>query len=282
MQNNIFKNIITISALTAFMLIGCAQENLDPNGKPTKQGDQHDDPNTAKAITNPSIVDSGLAGADGAGGDGADQNKAAIEAIIKELQAKFTTENDKEKGKKEGDTQYGMKTGVFDKIDGAGGKKYDDAQNEEKRKKFYGSLNWNENTIKEFGKILAKIENNAAKKGTWIKDFVTLGEKIQDEVQKALKFIDDKKEKLNTLSLEQLKELKDKVKTIEDTKKTWTDFVKTLVADHTSKKDGIDNVETLVDNYLKTKYTDVIPKLKLNETIATTGQKIKTITDQAK
>ncbi|WP_024653774.1 complement regulator-acquiring protein [Borrelia persica] len=245
MQNNILKNIITISALTASMFIGCAQNNLPEEQDTTRQG----------------------------------SDAAKIEAIVKELQAKFATENQKANGKDEGSDQYTLKNNLFDKVDGAKNQKYSHADNIEQRKNIYGSIDWNVDTIKKFGKILGDLEGSAHK-ANWAKDLLGAGEKIQDEVQKALKLIDDKKDKLNTLSLDKLKTLQGHVNTLENAKKTWITFVNTLVNDHENDKDTIKNNTQNLATYLQREYKNPLPTLGQNSEQA--RQAIETITNAIK
>lgn len=115
-------------------------------------------------------------------------------------------------------------------------------------------MNWDKTTIEDFGKIIAQIETSVFFKGTWPKDLIDAGQIIQEEFDKAINQINSKKDKLDSLSDEKLKELKETIDQIELSKNTWSKFVTDIIKDHKDNKDSIkDNKEKLV-YHIKKKY----------------------------
>ncbi|ETZ17864.1 Antigen P35 [Borrelia duttonii CR2A] len=284
MRNNILKNIITISALTAFMFTSC---NTDGTLAIPTSG--HKDGASAKTSgdgpsNSPKPFDIDNVGNVGNVDINNDVNYEAkqLADIITELKDKVAAEAKVNEGQKEPDnTQYGLKDSVFKIIKDDKNKTYDEDTNKDTRHKFYGSLSWKKETIKDLGTVLAKLAGEATYKDTWPKNLVNVGEKVQGVIQVAFKEIEDKKDNLNTLSLEKINELNDKVKELEEARTTWTTFVADLIKDYKDDKDSIKTtVKNLVDNYLTPKYTNSLSGLiKSSEKL---GEDIKKILEDVK
>ncbi|AHH07464.1 Antigen P35 (plasmid) [Borrelia crocidurae DOU] len=261
MRNNILKNIITISALTAFMFTSC---NTDGTLAIPTSG--HKDGSSAKTSgdgpsNSPKPFDIDNVGNVDINND-VDYDAKQLADIITELKDKVAAEAKVNEGQKEPDnTQYGLKDSVFKIIKDDKNKTYDEDTNKDTRHKFYGSLSWKKEAIEGLGEVLAKLAGEAAYKDTWPKNLVDVGAKVQGVIQVAFKEIEDKKDNLNTLSLEKINELNDQVKKLEEARTTWTTFVADLIKDYKDDKDSIKTtVKNLVD-YLTPKYNDSLSGL---------------------
>ncbi|WP_024654703.1 complement regulator-acquiring protein [Borrelia hispanica] len=229
MRNNILSNIFSIFVLTALIFIAC----------------------------NPGSSAGGDGQSEGASGDSAKQS------VLSELFKKVAGEGKVNEGKSEPDnTQYGLKDSVFKIIKDDKNKTYDADEKQDSRYKFYGSLSWKKEAIEGLGIVLAEIGKNVTYKDTWPKNLVEVGEKVQGVIQVAFKQIEDKKEKLNTLSLEKINEVNDKVKKLEEARNTWTTFVAGLLKDYSADKGSIKTtMQKLIDDYLTPKYNDSLSGL---------------------
>ncbi|WP_376984223.1 complement regulator-acquiring protein (plasmid) [Borrelia recurrentis] len=252
MRNNILKNIITISALTAFIFTSCNTDgtlDIPTNG-------QKDGANTRTSGDGPSNIPR----ADGVVNDGVNDGAKQLADLIVVLKTKVENEGKVNKDGKEPDnTQYGLKDTVFKIIKDDKNKTYDEDTNKDTRHKFYGSLSWKKETIEGLGEVLAKLAEEATYKDTWPKKLVDVGAKVQGVIQVAFGEIETKKEKLNTLSLEKINELNDQVKKLEEARTAWITFVADLIKDY---KDSIKTtVKNLVEKYLTPKYKDSLSGL---------------------
>ncbi|AHH07462.1 Antigen P35 (plasmid) [Borrelia crocidurae DOU] len=259
MRNNILKNIITISTLTAFMFTSCNTDgtlDIPTNG-------HKDGASTKTSGDGPSNILRADGVDNGVDNDGVNDEAKQLADLIVVLKEKVENEAKVNKDGKEPDnTQYGLKDTVFKLIKDDKNKTYDEDTNKDTRHKFYGSLSWKEESIKGLGEVLAKLAGEAAYKDTWPKNLVNVGAKVQGVIQVAFGDIETKKEKLNTLSLEKINELNDQVKKLEEARITWTTFVADLIKDYKDDKDSIKTtVKNLVDNYLTPKYKDSLSGL---------------------
>ncbi|WP_376984232.1 complement regulator-acquiring protein (plasmid) [Borrelia recurrentis] len=193
MRNNILKNIITISALTAFMFTSC---NTDGTLAIPTSG--HKDGASAKTSgdgpsNSPKPFDIDNVGNVDINND-VNYEAKQLADIITELKDKVAAEAKVNEGQKEpDDTQYGLKDTVFKLIKDDKNKTYDDAEKQDTRYRFYGSLSWKKETIEGLGEVLTEIGKNATYKDTWPKNLVGVGEKVQGVMQVAFKEIEDKK-----------------------------------------------------------------------------------------
>ncbi|ETZ17866.1 Antigen P35 [Borrelia duttonii CR2A] len=259
MRNNILKNIITISALTAFMFTSCNTDgtlDIPTNG-------HKDGANTKTSGDGPSNIPR----ADGVDNDvdngGVNDGAKQLADLIVVLKTKVENEGKVNKDGKEPDnTQYGLKDTVFKIIKDDKNKTYDEDTNKDTRHQFYGSLSWKKETIEGLGEVLAKLAEEATYKDTWPKKLVDVGAKVQGVIQVTFKQIEDKKDNLNTLSLEKINELNDQVKKLEEARTTWITFVSDLIKDYKDDKDSIKTtVKNLVEKYLTPKYKDSLSGL---------------------
>ncbi|APR65328.1 complement regulator-acquiring protein (plasmid) [Borrelia anserina] len=260
MRNNITNKIFITFALTALILTGCDPgSRCDPD---SKLNQKNNSPNIATNSIN-------------------QKDKAQKNNVISILKKKVTDEQTLQKGKTEDPNQYGMKTNLFQKLTHTKNQKtYDDKANDTLRKQFYASLSWVKKTIEDFGKIIAQIEGDSTHKGTWPQDLINSGQNIQEELEKAINKIDLKKDKLESLSLEKLNEVKTKVDEIEKLRQTWAQFAEDIIKDHTADTGQIKNDVQKLVAHIKTKYdTNIKPEL---DNIKQKGNDIQKILDEIK
>ncbi|AHH13042.1 Antigen P35 (plasmid) [Borrelia hermsii YBT] len=268
-MRNILNNIFIGFALIAFILVSCNTKGSEPATLQDAQGNNPTTQTPLKPIP--------AKPAD----DVAQANEAQKQIVINALKQKVASEQAMQKGKAEKNNQYGMKDGVFKKLTNTtNNKTYDTADNKSLREKFYASLDWIEKTIEDFGKIIAQIEADATHKGTWTADLIKAGQNIQEELDKVNTQIDVKKDKLNSLSLEKLNELKVNFEEIEKLKKTWKTFVGEVIADHTADKGSIKNDVEKLAAHIKTPYDKDIKAVP--KSTKDTGAEIKKILDEIK
>ncbi|AFI31717.1 complement regulator-acquiring protein [Borrelia crocidurae] len=259
MRNNILKNIITISALTAFIFTSCNTDgtlDIPTNG-------HKDGASTKTSGDGPSNILRADGVDNGGVNDGVNDEAKQLADLIVVLKEKVENEAKVNKDGKEPDnTQYGLKDTVFKLIKDDKNKTYDEDTNKDTRHKFYGSLSWKKEAIEGLGEVLAKLAGEATYKDTWPKKLIEVGEKVQGVIQVTFGDIETKKDNLNTLSLEKINELSDQVKKLEEARTTWITFVSDLIKDYKDDKDSIKTtVKNLVDNYLTPKYKDSLSGL---------------------
>ncbi|UPA12745.1 complement regulator-acquiring protein [Borrelia venezuelensis] len=192
-----------------------------------------------------------------------DKDVVDKEKLISEL--KKDTEGlikvvNKDKAEVEDGNQYEMKDEVFKAVtDAVNNKTLDDDENKEARRLFYSSLGYDKGKIKEFAKILKKIESDATNKGTWIKDIIVAGrEHLQSNFEKVIDKLEKSKDKLAKLSLVDLKEVKTKFDEIKSQREAFIKAVDSLIASYKAKTDGIDSDSEKLIKHVEKEYKDLI------------------------
>ncbi|ANF34609.1 complement regulator-acquiring protein [Borrelia turicatae] len=192
-----------------------------------------------------------------------DKDVAEKEKLISEL--KKDTEGlikvvNKDKTEVEDGTQYGMKDEVFKAVTNTvNNKTLDNDENKEARRLFYSSLKYDKEKIKDFAKILKNIESDGTNKGTWIKDIMSAGrEHLQSNFEKIIDKVEKSKDKLDKLSLVDLKEVKTKFDEIKSQREAFIKAVGSLIASYKAKTDGIDSDSEKLIKHVEKEYKDLI------------------------
>ncbi|AHH13039.1 Antigen P35 (plasmid) [Borrelia hermsii YBT] len=292
MRNNILNNIFVAFALTAFTLVGCNPKGSDLTAL---QDTQSNDATTQQHITlspqldinnvkleekkgnlipkpelkpaNPNdkqnLAQNTLEKTQGAKSE---EDKAPLIAWITNKAQTSIASIKQYKNKTEDDSQYGMKQGAFKYLRNSVNQEImNSAENQYLRKRLYSSLEWNENTIRKFGTIINKIENNQNKDLT--KTILAAGIKhTQGDFEWIINKIENKKDNLKTLVLQELKNIKSKLQEIDKLRQKWIDTTNNIITDHNANANGIqkDNQELLkhVNSQYGRVFKNEIPKIK--------------------
>ncbi|WP_024652895.1 complement regulator-acquiring protein [Borrelia persica] len=118
---------------------------------------------------------------------------------------------------------------------------------------------YNKERIKDFAEILKKIESDNANRGTWIEDMmnVIVG-CLQFSFERVVDKLEENRDKLNKLSLVDLREIKSKLEEIQLQKLSWRKAVNSLVVSYKAKTDGIDSDSKKLIEHIEKKYKDLI------------------------
>ncbi|WP_028328270.1 complement regulator-acquiring protein [Borrelia coriaceae] len=156
--------------------------------------------------------------------------------------------------------QYGMKEKVFKAVlNKSNQKTLDDNSNKELRRLFYSSLLYNKERIKEFAGILKKIESDVKNRGTWIIDIMNaVIEPLQFSFERVINKLEENKDKLDKLSLDDLREVKSKLEEIQLQRLTWRKSVDAIITDYKGKKDGIDSDSEKLISHISEGYKNLI------------------------
>ncbi|EEH00276.1 conserved hypothetical protein (plasmid) [Borreliella finlandensis] len=126
--------------------------------------------------------------------------------------------------------QFGMKDSLFNNlILDSNREKYSHNENSDIRRKFYSSLNYNEELIRTFGKILNKISSLADNQNL---DFIMVraGQYYsQYELEFSTKKINDQIDRLISLNKEELSLVLSKLKELVAFKRRWIDIVNQII-----------------------------------------------------
>nr|ALZ45555.1 Hypothetical protein [Borrelia miyamotoi] len=165
-----------------------------------------------------------------------------------------------DKAEVEDESQYGMKDEVFKAVlNTANNKTLDNDENKELRRLFYSSLLYNKDKIKEFAKILQKIESDNTNKGTWIRDIMNaVILELQSNFEEVIAKVEENKDKLDKLSLDDLKEVKTKLEEIQLQKLNWRKAVNSLIESYKAKTDDIDSDSKKLIEHVEKEYKDLI------------------------
>ncbi|UPA19322.1 complement regulator-acquiring protein [Borrelia puertoricensis] len=187
-------------------------------------------------------------------------DKAELISELKKDTESLITVVKKDKAEVEDGNQYEMKDEVFKAVtDAVNNKTLDSVENKEARRLFYSSLGYDKGKIKEFAKILKKIESDATNKGTWIKDIIVAGrEHLQSNFEKVIDKLEKSKDKLAKLSLVDLKEVKTKFDEIKSQREAFIKAVDSLIASYKAKTDGIDSDSEKLIKHVEKEYKDLI------------------------
>ncbi|UPA17278.1 complement regulator-acquiring protein (plasmid) [Borrelia coriaceae] len=165
-----------------------------------------------------------------------------------------------DKAEVEDESQYGMNDEVFKEVINESNQKplYDDS-NRELRRLFYSSLFYNKEKIKDFVEILKKIESDVKNKGTWIIDIMNaVIEPLQFSFERVINKLEENKDKLDKLSLDDLREVKSKLEEIQLQRLTWRKSVDAIITDYKGKKDGIDSDSEKLISHISEGYKNLI------------------------
>ncbi|UPA11219.1 complement regulator-acquiring protein (plasmid) [Borrelia parkeri] len=181
-----------------------------------------------------------------------DNEKAALIAeIIQKVQTNIALINGY-KNNIEDDEQYGMKWGVFRFLkDNKNKKTLNSPENIHIRKQFYSSLEWKKDTLEKFGTILNNIEKHNTTSAKTI--LLTGVETLQTIFEETIININDKKENLNKLILQELKDIKNKLVKIEELRKKWRDTIDNIIAEYEADNDMQNNNQKLIQ-HVNSKY----------------------------
>ncbi|AOW96255.1 complement regulator-acquiring protein [Borrelia miyamotoi] len=192
-----------------------------------------------------------------------DNDVSEKDKLISDL--KKDTENlrkvvNENKAEVEDENQYGMKDEIFKAVtDTDNNKTLDNDENKEARRLFYSSLGYDKDKIKEFVKILKKIESDDTNKGTWIKDIINAGrEHLQSNFEKVIAKLEENKDKLDKLSLDDLKEVKTKLEEIKSQRGDFIKAVNSLIESYKAKTDDIDSDSKKLIEHVEKEYKDLI------------------------
>ncbi|ANF34362.1 hypothetical protein A7978_04440 (plasmid) [Borrelia turicatae] len=249
MRNNILNNTFITFALIAFILVGC-----NPNGTPTKIKSH----TNSKANTNQSDdIKTKLNSNEEHSQDNLkeDNKKAALIAeIIKKAKTNINLVNEYKNNDEDND-QYGMKLGVFKFLTNKENQKtINSPENIHIRQQFYLSLEWREDTLKKFGTILNKIEKHDT---DLVKTILLTGIYYTHEYfEWIINIIHNKKDNLKTLTLQELKDIKNKLTKIEKLRKKWSDTIDNIIAEHEADN-GIKNDNQKLIQHVNSKYDTI-------------------------
>ncbi|ATQ19224.1 complement regulator-acquiring protein (plasmid) [Borrelia miyamotoi] len=165
-----------------------------------------------------------------------------------------------DKAEVEDENQYGMKDQVFKAVvNTANNKTLEHDENKELRRLFYSSLLYNKDKIKEFAEILKKIESDNTNKGTWIRDIMNVSIlDLQSNFEEVIAKLEANKDKLDKLSLDDLREVKTKLEEIQLQKLNWRKAVNSLIESYKAKTDDIDSDSEKLIKHVEKEYKDLI------------------------
>ncbi|BDU63325.1 hypothetical protein BOFE_08650 (plasmid) [Candidatus Borrelia fainii] len=291
MRNNILNNTFTTFALIAFILVGCNPNGTVAKTKPhtNSQTNTNKIDDTKKSIDitlRPQILNDSAQLAAKKGDDKSlepkidkkhvqnnleeakdvkskeDNEKAALIAeIIKKVQTSIALINEY-KNNIEDDDQYGMKLGVFNRFKNKENNELvNSAKNTIARRKFYSSLEWKKDTLKKFAITIKDLTDNLA-----ITILLTGINYVQDYFEWLIYKINNKKNNLNTLKLQELKDIKNKLVKIEELRKKWRDTINNIITEYEADNDMQNNNQKLI-NHIHSKYGTIfkteIPNIKV-------------------
>ncbi|APS99250.1 hypothetical protein Bmayo_04980 (plasmid) [Borreliella mayonii] len=156
--------------------------------------------------------------------------------------------------------QFGMKDSLFNNlILSSNREKYSHSENNDIRRKFYSSLNYNEELIRAFGKILNKISSLADNQNL-DSLIVRAGQYYsQYELEFSAEKINNQMDKLISLNKEELSIILSKLKELLIFKKRWIDIVTQIInycrndTDLNSIKDSLEETTGFIE-YIKLMY----------------------------
>ncbi|UPA17112.1 complement regulator-acquiring protein (plasmid) [Borrelia coriaceae] len=188
-----------------------------------------------------------------------DEKEELIAAIKKDVNIGMGLINS-DKKEVEDESQYGMKEVVFKAVtDGVTNKALDDDLNKDLRRLFYSSLLYDKERIKEFAEILNKIGTDGQNKGTWLIDIMDSGiVYLQFNFERVISKLDKNKDKLDQLSLDDLREIKSKLEEIQLQRLTWKKSVDAIIVAYKAKKEGIDSDSKRLISYISERYKNLI------------------------
>ncbi|WP_024653138.1 complement regulator-acquiring protein [Borrelia persica] len=188
-----------------------------------------------------------------------DEKEELISALINDIDNVMGLVN-QDKVEVEDASQYGMKDEVFKLVlNTVNNKTLDHDDNKEVRRLFYSSLLYNKERIKDFAEILKKIGSDNINKGTWIEDIMnTVVGHLQFGFERVINKLEENRNKLDKLSLVDLREIKFKLEEIQLQKLNWRKAVNSLVASYKAKTDGIDSDSKKFIEHIERRYKDLI------------------------
>ncbi|MBW6187537.1 complement regulator-acquiring protein, partial [Pseudomonas aeruginosa] len=156
-------------------------------------------------------------------------------------------------------SQYDMKDEVFKLLSNTvNNKTLDNDENKELRRLFYSSLLYNKERIKDFAEILKKIGSYNTNKGTWLRDIMNAVINLQSNFEEVIAKIEENKDKLDKLSLDDLREVKTKLEEIQLQKLNWRKAVNSLIESYKAKTDDIDSDSEKLIKHIEKEYKDLI------------------------
>ncbi|AHH06058.1 Antigen P35 (plasmid) [Borrelia miyamotoi FR64b] len=165
----------------------------------------------------------------------------------------------RDKAEVEEDSQYDMKDEVFKLLSNTvNNKTLDNDENKELRRLFYSSLLYNKERIKDFAEILKKIGSYNTNKGTWLRDIMNAVINLQSNFEEVIAKIEENKDKLDKLGLDDLKEVKTKLEEIQLQKLNWRKAVNSLIESYKAKTDDIDSDSEKLIKHIEKEYKDLI------------------------
>ncbi|ACH94074.1 complement regulator-acquiring protein [Borrelia duttonii] len=188
-----------------------------------------------------------------------DEKGELISALINDINSVMGLLN-QDKAEVEDANQYGMKNEVFKFVlNAVNNKTLDHDDNKEIRRLFYSSLLYNRERIKDFAEILKKVESDNTNKGAWIQDIMNaVVVDLQFGFERVINKLEENRDKLNKLSLVDLREIKSKLEEIQLQKLNWRKAVDSLISSYKAKTDGIDSDSKKLIEHIDKKYKDLI------------------------
>ncbi|AHH11161.1 complement regulator-acquiring protein (plasmid) [Borrelia coriaceae] len=188
-----------------------------------------------------------------------------IEEIIQKTQEGINSINEYSKNT-ENDDQYGMKEGVFNiLVNTKNEKKLQSNENTKARQIFYLSLNWKEDTLKKFGTILNKIAQSDTNNHL-AKTLVSIGANYpQLHFARTINTIYNKKDSLENLELQELKNIKSNLEEIYELRYKWIDTIDKIIAayDTNNIQNNTQNLITHINFNYETILINEIPKIEV-------------------
>lgn len=157
-------------------------------------------------------------------------------------------EIDSNKG--EPDDQFGMKAEIFSKIFFNAGSTVHFDENEylNERRMLYTSLNFNESTILNLGKILSKLSQNSNYRSLVKETLINRGFSIQLAIEEISLKVLDVKDKLQHLNKPDLKTLYYDFNKLEKLKEKWLKDVDDIIKDYNANPELRTDISKLHDN----------------------------------
>ncbi|UPA18950.1 complement regulator-acquiring protein (plasmid) [Borrelia puertoricensis] len=254
MRNNILNNTFITFVLIAFILVGCnsdrtlAKTQYHTNSQANTN--QSDDKPSELKINKEHAQDNLKEIKDVKSKE--DNKKAALIAeIIQKVQTSIALINGY-KNNIEDDDQYGMKWGIFRFLkDSENGKTINSAENKHIRKQFYLSLEWKKDTLTKFATIIKDNTDNLAKI-----ILVTGINYSQEYFEWIINIIHNKKDNLQTLTLQELKDIKNKLAQIENLRKKWIDTINNIITEYEANNDMQNNNQKFIQ-HVNSKYSSI-------------------------
>ncbi|ANF34361.1 hypothetical protein A7978_04435 (plasmid) [Borrelia turicatae] len=251
MRNNILNNTFITFALIAFILVGCnidgtlakIKSHTPPQTNTNQSNGTQTKPNSNEKHAQDNLKE--------------DNKKAALIAeIIKKVQTSIALINEYKNNIEDND-QYGMEWGVFRFLkDKKNGKTLNSPENIHIRRNLYSSLEWKKDTLKKFGTILNKIEKHDTTYHL-AKTILSTGvETLQATFEEIITNINDKKENLNNLTLQELKNIKNSLEEIDGLRKKWSDTIDNIIAEHEADNDIKNDNQKLIQ-HVNSKYDTI-------------------------